>query len=945
MKWEKFTPAAQEAIAAAQNLARRRDHGEIELEHLTDGLLRLPDGLCALMVAGAGVSVATLLRALEETLVTFPRVIGGQVFLGPEALAALDAALREARKSNEERVGPEHILLAIPQDPRSPVSRLLRSLGASRDRLAAEVGPARARVARGERPTPLPPPAAPAPAEQPVAFAPPPSTPAAAPAAPPPAGLAAAAAAAPSAGTAAPAASNLTAEAAAALKEGDHPVRFPMLEKYGRDLTRMAALNKLDPVVGRDAEMRRVMQVLSRRSKNNPVVIGEPGVGKTAVVEGIAQRIVAGDVPGPLKGRRLVALDLGALLAGAKFRGEFEDRIKSVLREIAEGAGEVVLFIDELHTLVGAGGADGSIDAAGLLKPALARGELRCIGATTLSEYRKHVEKDAALARRFQPVLVPEPTDDEAIAMLRGLKDRYELYHGVRISDAALCEAVKLARRYISDRYLPDKALDLIDEAASQLRIEVDSFPTEVDELDRRARGLDIERRALMTEVDSDPSAVRRRELIEKELISTRSRFEQMKVAWRQERADLEQILGIKKELEAARRSEEEAIRVGDLGAAAELTHGKIPGLQKRLEDARVKMEQPSRQGLLHERVLPEHVAEVVAAWTGIPVSKMLEEERQKLLQMEKRLGGRVLGQDRAVELVSRAVRRARVGLADPGKPIGSFLFLGPTGVGKTELTRALAEFLFDDPQAMIRMDMSEFMEKHAAQRLVGAPPGYIGYEEGGQLTEAVRRRPYAVVLFDEVEKAHGDVFNMLLQVLDDGRLTDGQGRTVDFKNVVVVMTSNIGSSLILDLSAPEQRTERQARIQEALRAQFRPEFINRIDEVIIFEPLGPAEIERIVDLQLARVQRLLREKSLGLELLPEAKQVLAHEGYVPGFGARPLKRAVQRLVQDPLAEELLNQRFAAGDTIVAGVKTREPAVLAFSRKADGASAPTGASS
>lgn len=679
--------------------------------------------------------------------------------------------------------------------------------------------------------------------------------------------------------------------------------KYQALSKYSKDLTDLARRGKLDPVIGRDEEIRRVIQVLSRRTKNNPVLIGEPGVGKTAIVEGLAQRIVQQDVPDGLKDKKVLALDMGSLIAGSKFRGEFEDRLKAVLKEIQGAQGQIILFIDELHTIVGAGKAEGAVDAANLLKPALARGELRAVGATTLDEYRQYIEKDAALERRFQPVYVDEPSVEDTIAILRGLKERYEVHHGVRIRDGALIAAARLSHRYITDRFLPDKAIDLIDEAASHLRVEMDSMPEELDELERRRLQLEIEREALAKE--DDPASQARLTQLEEELANVREKRNALMARWEQEKQQVAKVSQVKQAIEQARTEEQQAEREGDLGRAAELRYGKLLSLQKELEQAQKELQDlEGSNRLLREEVTEQDVAQVVAKWTGIPVNRLLEGERSKLVEMEKRLGERVIGQKQAVEAVSNAVRRARAGLADPRRPMGSFLFLGPTGVGKTELAKALAEFLFDDENALIRIDMSEYMERHTVSRLVGAPPGYVGYEEGGQLTEAVRRRPYSVVLLDEIEKAHPEVFNVLLQVLDDGRLTDGQGRTVDFRNTVIIMTSNLGSHVILEESDPARR---QQQLEGILREAFRPEFLNRIDEVITFSRLTPEELRLIVKVNLKDIQQRLDERDIMLVVTEAALDHLAARGYDPQYGARPLRRLIQRTIQDPLAMKMLD--------------------------------------
>jgi ATP-dependent Clp protease ATP-binding subunit ClpB len=853
-RFDKFTVKAQEALQGTQDVASRFGNQQLEPLHLLLALIDQKEGIVPSLLVRLGVPPASVAKEAEQAIENLPKV-GGTTdhYLSPALKEVLDQASKETEQFKDEFVSTEHLLLALSRKPKDAAGRILAKLGVTHDAILKAL---------------------------------------------------------------------VSVRGTQRVTDQNPEDKYQALERYARDLTELARRGKLDPVIGRDDEVRRVIQVLSRRTKNNPVLIGEPGVGKTAIVEGIAQRVVAGDVPESLKSKRLVQLDLGALVAGSKYRGEFEDRLKAVLKEIEESNGQVILFIDELHTLVGAGAAEGSIDASNMLKPALARGELRCIGATTLNEYKKYIEKDVALERRFQPVYVGEPSVEDTIAILRGLKERYEVHHGVRIKDSAIVAAAVLSNRYISDRFLPDKAIDLIDEAASGLRIEIDSMPAAIDQIERRITQLEIERQALRKE--DDPASRERLEALEKELAELKEESSKLKLRWKSEKEVITQIRRLKQEIEQAKVDEQRVTREGDLNKAAEIRYGKLVTLEKRLAAVNAKLEGMEKAGrMLKEEVDEEDVARVVSKWTGIPVSKMLEGDIAKLVQMEDRLRLRVVGQDEALKLVSNAVRRSRAGLSDPKRPIGSFLFLGPTGVGKTELARALAEFLFDDERAMLRIDMSEYMEKHAVARLIGAPPGYVGYEEGGQLTEAVRRRPYSVLLFDEIEKAHPDVFNIFLQILDEGRLTDGKGRTVDFKNTVIIMTSNIASTYIHEAmegrggdESPVISEALKKRIQEALLEHFRPEFLNRVDEIVIFNPLSKENIKKIIELQLGYLKNLLAERKIQIELTPRANELLFREGYDPQFGARPLKRAIQRLIQDPLAMKLLDGEVLPGETV-----------------------------
>ena len=856
MNLNRYTEKAQEAVVGAQQIAERAGHPEIAPEHLLLALVTQRDGIVPAVLGKMNVDPAAVAKATQLALDKLPKVQGGtQSGISSRLRNVFTAAEQEAERLKDEYTSTEHLFLAIAgEGGRAAAADVLKKHGASKDSILQALT-----AIRGSQ----------------------------------------------------------------RVTDQNPEGKYQALERYGRDLTAVAKKGKLDPVIGRDEEIRRVIQVLARRTKNNPVLIGEPGVGKTAIVEGLAQRIVRGDVPEGLREKRIVALDMGALVAGAKFRGEFEERLKAVLKEVADAQGQIVLFIDELHTVVGAGAAEGSIDASNLLKPMLARGELHTIGATTLDEYRKYIEKDAALERRFQPVLVGEPTVEDTISILRGLRERYEIHHGVKFKDSALVAAAVLSNRYIADRFLPDKAIDLIDEAASRLRMEIDSMPAELDEVERRIMQLEIEREALKKETDA--ASRERLGRLEKELAGLKEQKTRLAAQWQQEKSSIQGVRSQREELERLRVEMDQAQRSGDYARASELQYGRIPDLERRIQEHEQAVPGTSPSGsprMLKEQVDDEDIAEVVARWTHIPVSRLLEGEVQKLVHMEERLHQRVVGQDDAIIAVSNAIRRARAGLQDPNRPLGSFIFLGPTGVGKTELARALAAFLFDDEQAMVRIDMSEYQEKHTVSRLIGAPPGYVGYDEAGQLTEAVRRRPYAVVLFDEIEKAHPDVLNVMLQLLDDGRLTDSKGRTVDFKNTVVIMTSNVGSAIIAEFSGGAGDREGhlpegvRRQLLDTLRQHFKPEFLNRIDETVFFHPLGRGEIRQIVDIQLAHLLQRLAARKIRLDLSEAARDMVIEEGYDPVYGARPLKRTIQRRILDPLALGVLQGEFKEGDLV-----------------------------
>jgi ATP-dependent Clp protease ATP-binding subunit ClpB len=855
---DKLTQKAQEAVQQAQAVAEKNENQVMFPLHLLIALADEKEGIVRPVLEKAGVHPDAIVAEAQRLLSNVPKASGMQpgMYLSQPLNQVLERAFDEAGHFKDEFVSTEHLLLSIAEQRGDPAGQLLDRAGATHDAILKAL----VSIRGNQRVT-----------------------------------------------------------------DQNPETKYQALERYAHDLTASARAGKLDPVIGRDEEIRRVMQVLSRRTKNNPVLIGEPGVGKTAIVEGLAQRIFRGDVPDQLKNKRLVAIDLGSMIAGTKFRGEFEDRLKAVVKEIIDSNGEIICFIDELLTLVGAGGAEGANYAANLLTPALARGDLRCIGATTLNEYKKHVEKDAALARRFQTVMVGEPSIDDTIAILRGLKEKFEIHHGVRIKDSAIIAAAVLSHRYIADRFLPDKAIDLIDEAGSALRLQIGSMPIEIDDLDRRISHLEIERQALSKE--SDHASHDRLRVVENDLERLRGEGAVLKERWNREKSAITRVSQLKEELDTLRQDEEKATRAGDWEKAAQIRYGRLSQIEKDIKQAEEELEAVKGNALLKEEIDEDDIARIVAKWTGIPVTRMMEGEIQKLVQMPERLKDRVVGQNEAVQLVANAILRNRAGLSDPNRPIGSFIFLGPTGVGKTELVRALAQYLFDDQKAMIRVDMSEYQEKHAVSRMIGSPPGYVGYDEGGQLTEQVRRRPYSVVLFDEIEKAHPDVFHTLLQILDDGRLTDGQGRTVSFKNTVIVMTSNIGTGMVekntigFSVHAKDKRNEdTRARLLDALKQQFRPEFLNRVDDIIVFNTLTREHLSEIVNIQLANVGNLLKDRKLNLEVTPAAKDVIISEGYDPQYGARPMRRAIQRLIQDPLALKLINGDFREGETILVDV-------------------------
>jgi len=855
MNLDKFTIKSQEALQRAQSIASEREQQQIEPEHVLLSLLENPEGIPVALLKKLGANIESIKQAAEAEVAKLPKVTGaglGQVYISQRLAQTLERALKEANQLRDEYVSLEHLLLALAEEGGN-LGRLLNQEGVTRDNIYKVL-----KLIRGTQ----------------------------------------------------------------RVTDQNPEEKYQALKRYARDLTDLARRGKLDPVIGRDDEIRRVLQVLSRRTKNNPVLIGDPGVGKTAIAEGLAQRIIAGDVPENLKQKQIVALDLGALIAGAKFRGEFEERLKAVLREVGEADGQIILFIDELHTVVGAGAAEGAIDASNMLKPALARGELRCVGATTINEYRKHIEKDAALERRFQPILVGEPSVEDTISILRGLKEKYEVHHGVRITDSALVAAATLSDRYISDRFLPDKAIDLVDEAASKLRIEIDSLPQELDVIQRKIRRLEIEREGIKKE--KSPAGKARLAEIEKELADAKEQFNELRIHWENEKAIIKKIQETKELIDRSRTEAEKAEREGNYRRVGELRYGVIPEAEKRLQTENQRLiELQQEHKMLKEEVDEEDIAGVVSKWTGIPVSRMVESEREKLLKMEDRIHQRLVNQEEAVSIVADAIRRSRAGLQDQNRPIGSFIFLGSTGVGKTELARALAEFLFDDEQAIVRIDMSEYMERHSVSRIIGAPPGYVGYDEGGQLTEAIRRRPYSVVLLDEIEKAHPEVFNILLQVLDDGRLTDNKGRTVDFRNSIIIMTSNIGAPLIMEQTKAitEENQEEvyqklKKEILNLLQQTLRPELLNRIDETVVFRTLMKKDIVKIVELQFKKVQQMLAPQEIELQLTDSAKSFLADMGYEPAFGARPLKRVMQRYVTNAIANEMLKGKFGKGDVI-----------------------------